>query len=411
MIWSKPTVSASLTATGLPRSKVQRRQHGCLGPKTMKKILIIAGEASGDLHGANLVQELKKQDPTLAFYGVGSRRMREAGVRMLADASQISVVGATEVLTHIGAIYGVYALLKKFLREERPSLLILIDFPDFNILVGKAAKKLGIPIVYYISPQVWAWRKGRIKKIASLVTAMMVVFPFEVELYRKAGVDVRFVGHPLADVVKSEYTQAEARKQLQLDPRRRTVALLPGSRKREITHLLPDMLEAGKILQSTIVDVQFVLPVAPTLDQAFIQRYVDEGGVPVRLVDGRVYDALRASDAAMVTSGTATLETGLMGVPMVIVYRISGPSFFIGRLLIDVPHVGLVNIVAGKRVAPELLQEDVTPEKIACAVSEVLEDPARYQQVKDDLLQVRAKLGEGGASKRAASVVMEVLGN
>ncbi len=376
----------------------------------MKKILIIAGEASGDLHGANLVQELKKQDPTLAFYGVGSRRMREAGVRMLADASQISVVGATEVLTHIGAIYGVYALLKKFLREERPSLLILIDFPDFNILVGKAAKKLGIPIVYYISPQVWAWRKGRIKKIASLVTAMMVVFPFEVELYRKAGVDVRFVGHPLADVVKSEYTQAEARKQLQLDPRRRTVALLPGSRKREITHLLPDMLEAGKILQSTIVDVQFVLPVAPTLDQAFIQRYVDEGGVPVRLVDGRVYDALRASDAAMVTSGTATLETGLMGVPMVIVYRISGPSFFIGRLLIDVPHVGLVNIVAGKRVAPELLQEDVTPEKIAGAVSGVLNDPARYQQVKDDLLQVRAKLGEGGASKRAASVVMEMMG-
>jgi lipid-A-disaccharide synthase len=376
----------------------------------MKKILIIAGEASGDLHGANLVQELKKQDPTLAFYGVGSRRMREAGVRILADASQISVVGATEVLTHIGAIYGVYTRLKKFLREERPSLLILIDFPDFNILVGKVAKRLGVPVLYYVSPQVWAWRKGRIKKIASLVTAMMVVFPFEVELYKKAGVDVRFVGHPLVDVVKSEYTQAEARKQLQLDPRRRTVALLPGSRKKEIMNLLPDMLGAARILMTRVPDVQFVLPVAPTLEREFIQGFLNDAKAPVQVVDGRVYDVLRAADAALVASGTATLETGLMAVPMVILYRMSRLSFALARLIIRVDHVGLVNIVAGKRVAPELLQEDVTPGKIAGAVSEVLDDPARYQQVKDELLQVRAKLGEGGASKRAASVVMEVLG-
>ena len=376
----------------------------------MKKIVIIAGEASGDLHGANLVQELKKRDPTLAFYGVGSRRMREAGVRMLADASRISVVGATEVLTHIGAIYGVYTRLKKFLREERPSLLILIDFPDFNILVGKAAKKLGIPIVYYISPQVWAWRKGRIKKIASLVRAMMVVFPFEVDLYKKAGVDVRFVGHPLVDVVKSEYTQAEARKQLGLDPRRRTVALLPGSRKKEIMNLLPDMLGAARILMTRFPDVQFVLPVAPTLEREFIRGFLNDAKAPVQVVDGRVYDVLRAANAALVASGTATLETGLMAVPMVILYRMSRLSFAIARLIIRVDHVGLVNIVAGKRVAPELLQDDVTPEKIAGAVSPMLDDPAIYQRVKDDLLQVRTKLGEGGASKRAASVVMEVLG-
>ena len=375
----------------------------------MKKILIIAGEASGDLHGANLVREVMKRDPQIVFSGVGSRRMREAGVRMLADASEISVVGATEVLTHIRAIYRVYARLKAFLKMERPSLLILIDFPDFNIMLGKAARKLGIPVLYYISPQVWAWRKGRIKKIAALVKAMIVVLPFEVELYKKAGVDVRFVGHPLADVVKSDYTQEEARKQLGLDSRRRTVAVLPGSRKKEIANLLPDMLTAAKILASKFPGLQFILPVAPTLTVDFIRRYVDTAGVPVVVTDGRTYDALRASDAAMVTSGTATLETGLMEIPMVIVYRMSALSFAIGRLIIDVKHVGLVNIVAGKRVAPELLQNDVTPENIAAAIAGMLGDPVRHKQVRDELVRMKMQLGDGGASARAAAVVMELL--
>lgn len=375
----------------------------------MKKILIIAGEASGDLHGANLVREIMKRDLQIALSGVGSRRMREAGVRMLADASEISVVGATEVLTHIRAIHRAYARLKDFLRTERPSLLILIDFPDFNILIGKAARKLGIPVLYYISPQVWAWRKGRIKKIAALVRAMIVVLPFEVELYKKAGVDVRFVGHPLADVVRSDYTQEEARKQLGLDPRRRTVAVLPGSRKKEIANLLPDMLAAAKILASKFPGLQFILPVAPTLTVDFIRRYVDTAGVPVVVTDGRTYDALRASDAAMVTSGTATLETGLMEIPMVIVYRVSALSYAIGRLIIDVKHVGLVNIVAGKRVAPELLQNDVTPENIAAAIAGMLGDPVRHKQVRDELVRMKMQLGGGGASARAAAVVMEVM--
>jgi len=361
------------------------------------------------MHGANLVREVKKLDSSLTFFGVGSRQMREAGVRMLADASDISVVGATEVLTHIRAIYGVYSRLKAFLRSERPSLLILIDFPDFNIMLGKAAKKLGIPVLYYISPQVWAWRKGRIKKIAALVKAMIVVLPFEVELYKKAGVDVRFVGHPLVDVVRSDYSQEEARKQLGLDPRRRTVALLPGSRKKEIQNLLPDMLAAAAILASKFTDLQFVLPVAPTLDVEFVRGYVLRTSVPVRIVDGRVYDALRASDAAMVASGTATLETGLMAIPMVIVYRVSALSFAIGSLIIDVENVGLVNIVAGKRVAPELIQHDATPENMAGVISRMLGDPVKYQQVKDDLVRMKTRLGEGGASARAASVVMEVM--
>ena len=377
----------------------------------MKKILIISGEASGDLHGANLVRELKKESPSLAFFGVGSKRMREAGVQMLADASEISVVGGTEVLTHLGAIYRVYSRLKRFLKEERPDLLVLIDFPDFNIMVGKAAKKLGIPVLYYISPQVWAWRKGRIKKIAELVKAVVVVFPFEVELYMSAGVDVRFVGHPLTDVVKSEFTKIEARKHLGLDHTRRTIALLPGSRKKEITHLLPDMLEAARELDTMFRDLQFVLPVAPTLTIDFIRQHVEVSGVPVKIVDGGVYDALRASDAAIVTSGTATLETGLMGVPMAIVYRMSKVSYFIGRLIIDVDHVGLVNIIAWKRRAPELIQLLGPPHNMAVAISKMLRDPVYYKEITDGLAAVRVQLGDAGASARAAAVVLSLLEN
>lgn len=376
----------------------------------MKKILIIAGEASGDLHGANLVREVRKQDPSIVFFGVGSKQMKDAGVHMLADASEISVVGATEVLTHLRPLYRVFSGLTRFLSQERPDLLVLIDFPDFNIMLGKRAKKLGIPIVYYISPQVWAWRKGRVKTIAKLVKAMIVVFPFEVELYKNAGVDVRFVGHPLTDVVQSPYNQGEAKRRFGLDPGKRTVALLPGSRSKEISYLLPDMLEAAGILKNRFHDLQFVLPVAPTLDRELIEAFVRKGAVPVTLTEGGVYDALRASDAAMVTSGTATLETGLMAVPMVIVYRISSLSYAIGRLIIDVDHIGLVNIVAGERVVPELVQGDATPANMADAVAKLLEDPEYCGRVQAKLAGIRAKLGEEGTNARVASVVREFLG-
>jgi lipid-A-disaccharide synthase len=375
----------------------------------MKKVLIIAGEASGDLHGANLVRELQRQDASIAFFGVGSRQMREAGVTLLADAAQISVVGATEVLTHLGAITGVYTALRRFLREERPDLLVLIDFPDFNILVGRYARSIRVPVLYYISPQVWAWRRGRARTIAGLVRAIMVLFPFEVDIYREAGADVRFVGHPLVDVVRSERTREDARRRFGLDPDGRVVALLPGSRRKEIEHLLPDMLGAARILRDRHPGVQFLLPVAPTLPRELIDRQVAESGAPVRVVDGQVYDVLRASDAAVVASGTATLETGLMAVPMVIVYRVSRLSYLIGRMIIDVKNIGLVNIVAGRTVVPELVQDDVSPERIADVITSLLCDPVRHRFVTDELHRVRALLGEGGASRRAAAVVREFL--
>jgi lipid-A-disaccharide synthase len=375
----------------------------------MKKILIITGEASGDLHGANLVQELKKKNNNLVIFGVGSKRLQEAGVDLLADASEISVVGATEVVTHIGPIYRVYSRLKQFLREELPALVILVDFPDFNILIGKAARKLNIPVVYYISPQVWAWRKGRIKTIASLVRAMIVIFPFEEEMYRRAGVDVRYVGHPLTDVVQSRYNQAEAKALFGMEPAKQTVALLPGSRIREIESLLPDMLGAAGLLMARFPDLQFILPVAPTLSREFVRSFIARTSVPVVLVDGQVYDALRASDAALVASGTATLETGLMTVPMVIVYRVSGLSYFIGRQFIKVDNVGLVNIIAGKRVVPELIQDDATPEKMAGELGAFLTDREYCARVKADLAGVRLRLGETGANARAAAVVLDIL--
>ena len=376
----------------------------------MKKVVIMSGEASGDLHGANLAREIRKQDPSVALYGVGSKQMKDAGVKMLADASEISVVGITAVLTHIGAIYRVFTKLKQFLKDERPDILVLIDFPDFNIRLGKAARKLGIPVVYYISPQVWVWRKGRIKTIAGIVKAMIVVFPFEVPLYEKAGVDVRFVGHPLTDVVRSDLTAGQAKQVLGLETARRTIALLPGSRKSEIVHLLPDMLAAAKILLSRFKGLQFVLPVAPTVDLDFVRSFVEQGGVPVRMVEGRTYDALKASDAAIVASGTATLETGLMALPMVIAYRISALNYFIlTKFVRGVKNVGLVNIVAGKRIVPELVQDYSTPKNMADAVTKMLGDPVYYKEVADSLDCMRALLGEAGASARAAAVVMEVL--
>lgn len=376
----------------------------------MKKIMIMAGEASGDMHGASLVGEIRKQDASVDFSGVGSRRMKEAGVRMLADASELSVAGFTAVLARLGTIYRIYAHLKEFLRRERPDLLVLIDFPDFNILLGKTARKLGIPVLYYISPQVWAWRKGRIKTIARMAKAVIVVFPFEVPLYEQAGVDVRFVGHPLADVVRSYLSPEQAKGAFGLDAARRTVALLPGSRKSELIHLLPDMLSAAQMLLARFPDLQFVLPVAPTLDSGFVRSFLDRAAVPVQVAEGRTYDVLRASDAAIVASGTATLETGLMAVPMVVVYRISALNYFIlTKLVKGVKDIGLVNIVAGKRIVPELVQKDSTPRNMADAVTAMLSDPAYYRGMHDDLVQMRRQLGEAGASRRAASVAREFL--
>lgn len=299
--------------------------------------------------------------------------------------------------------------LKKTLRTGRFGAAVFIDFPDFNLRLAKEARARGIPVIYYISPQVWAWRRGRVKKIARLVDKMLVILPFEVEIYKKAGVDVEYVGHPLADVVKCSLTKAGARKDLGLPSRGPVVALLPGSRSAEVARHLPVMMEAAARIQAGLgKKPAFIIPAARSVDSTAFDAARRAMGLNVKVAEGQMYEALKASDAAVVASGTATLETALMGVPMVIVYRMSGLSYGIGRALVDVPFIGLPNIIAGRKVATELIQSDVTAEKISGEILPILEDQARRRAIIRDLKEIRAGLGKG-AARKAARVVASFL--
>ncbi len=376
----------------------------------MKRILIVAGEASGDLHGARLVRAMTAKEPGIRFYGIGGGNLREAGVDLWADAADMAVVGLTEVVSKLREILEVMGRLKKSLRLLKPDLVILIDYPDFNLPLARSAKKCGIPVFYYISPQVWAWRKGRIKTLSRIVDRMAVVLPFEEALYRQAGVDATFVGHPLLDVVETTSSREETLRRFGLGDQVTTVALLPGSRKGEVSRLLPAMLKAAQLLAEKVKPVQFLLPLAATLDEAWMRKRIAGADVPeIRLICGATYDALAAADAAVVVSGTATLETALLGTPLIVIYKVSALSYLIGRLLISVDHIGLVNIVAGKTVAPELIQHEANPERIAAEVLVILGDADRRRAIREELSRIREKLGSPGADQRAACLALELL--
>ena len=374
-----------------------------------KQIMIVAGEASGDLHGGNLVQAMHRIDPEIRFYGVGGGKLKAAGVELTADAAEMAVVGLTEVVSKLGFILKVMAQLKASLKKDRPDLLILIDYPDFNLPLAKAAKKYGIKVFYYISPQVWAWRRRRIGKIKKIVDRMAVILPFEADLYREAGVDVTFVGHPLLDVVRTKYPRKEALRRFDLAEGVTTVGILPGSRQSEVTRLLPVMLGAAEIIEKKIKDVQFVLPLADTLDIAFVSQIIAKYPVAVRLIPNEVYDVIGCTDIAMVASGTATLETALMETPMIIIYKVSAPSYYVGKMVIDVDHIGLVNIIAGKEIVPELIQFEASPEKIAAAVMEILATKERMEGIKAELKKIRDMLGSHGAAERVAHLAYDMI--
>jgi len=376
----------------------------------LKRILIVAGEASGDLHGARLVRAMTEKEPGIRFYGIGGGNLKEAGVDLWADAADMAVVGLTEVLSKLREILMVMGRLKKSLRLLKPDLVILIDYPDFNLPLARSAKKYGIPVFYYISPQVWAWRKGRIKTLSRIVDRMAVVLPFEEALYRQAGVDATFVGHPLLDVVEAASPREETLHRFGLRDQVTTVALLPGSRKGEVSRLLPAMLKAARLLTEKVKPVQFLLPLAATLDEAWMRERIAGADAPeIRLVRGATYDAVAAADAAVVVSGTATLETALLGTPLIVIYKVSALSYLIGRMLISVDHIGLVNIVAGKTVAPELIQHEANPERIAAEVLAILSDNDRRRAIRDELSRIREKLGRPGAAQRAADLALELL--
>ena len=375
-----------------------------------KKILIIAGEASGDLHGSGVVRSLLRLSPDVQVYGVGSGNMRQAGAELIIDSSQLAVVGITEVFGQIGNLFKAYWQLKEFIKTNHLALLILIDFPDFNLLLARVAKSVGVPVLYYISPQVWAWRSGRVKKIANRVEKMAVILPFEVDIFRQAGLDVEFVGHPLLDVLDLNrqdisLPNTEEWKGAPL------IALLPGSRAKEVNSLLPSMKRAAEIIREKKPGARFILAAAPSLNVKEVTEFLKSSDVSVTIVQGQTYQVIKAADLVIVASGTATLETAILDKPMVILYHVSSLSYWIGKSLVKVNWISLVNIVAGKSVVPELLQQEVKGERIAAEVLKILEDESCRQKILQGLAEVRDKLGTPGAAHRVAEMALEMIDN
>jgi lipid-A-disaccharide synthase len=376
-----------------------------------KKVMMVTGEASGDLHGAHLMEAVQRIDPGIQFSGMGGEALKRAGMNLLYHNQSLSVVGITEVFLKLRSIKKTLRGLKQFLELERPDLVILIDFPDFNLRLAKFAHRRGIPVLYYISPQVWAWRPGRVRLIARWVKKMVVFFPFEVPIYKAAGVDVECVGHPLLDVVKPALSKDETAKQVGLDPAKPILGLLPGSRPHELERLLPVLLDTAHLLHQEIPDLQFVIPLAPGLTKTSVSRWMNNAWVPVKLAEGQTYDVMNLSDLLIMASGTATLEAALLEKPMVIIYKVSSLSYWIGRALVRVKHIGLVNLVAGKGVAPELIQKDASPERIAREVLRIFNDATLRQGMTEAMTHVRRNLGEPGAVQRAARIVTSMLEN
>jgi len=377
--------------------------------KKKRRIMIVAGEASGDIYGAEVARETDKLMPEAEFFGIGGARMREAGVTTLVDSADMAVVGLVEVLKHFDVISSAYLKLRKILLESPPDLLILIDYPGFNMRLAKVARKAGVQVLYYISPQIWAWRQGRVKKIARLVEHMAVILPFEEEFYKNAGVPVSFVGHPMVDIVNVTIEKAAAAASFNLPPHARIVGLFPGSRKNEIEKLLPTIIASAVKLQQRFPDVHFVLPLASTLSEADILPRIKAAGLPVTIVKERIHELIRACDAIISVSGTVTLEIALTGTPMVIIYKLSPLTFQLAKRLVKVDNIGLCNIVAGETVVHELIQDDANPEKISAEIGRLLADTAYNSDIRQKLANVRARLGKGGASANVANLVMEMI--
>jgi lipid-A-disaccharide synthase len=387
----------------------KKRNRGATEQMESKKILLVAGEVSGDLHGSHLVEAIQSIDPGIQFFGVGGEGLKRVGIKLLYSSSSLSVVGITEVFAKLGSILKALRALKGSLEREKPDLVILIDFPEFNLRLARIAHRSGIPVLYYISPQIWAWRPKRIKLIARLVKKMVVLFPFEVPLYEAAGVDVEWVGHPLLDIVRPTLPKERAFHQFGLDPKRRIVGLLPGSRLHEIERLLPPLLASAHLLQNEIPDLQFVIPLAPGIPKTTLSFHMNNISVPVKVVEGFTYDVMNLCELLITASGTATLEGAILGKPMIIIYKVSFPSYWVGRALIRVDHIGLVNLVAEKEIAPELIQKEVNPQRIADEAFRILKDPLLSRKMTESMGEVRQKLGEPGAAQRAARIVTSLL--
>lgn len=369
--------------------------------------MIIAGEASGDLHGAKLVQAMQARSSDLFFCGIGGQAMSDAGVRILVDASTLAVVGITEVFSKASNLLRGIGVAKKLLKSLRPDLLILIDFPDFNLHVAATAKKLNIPVLYYICPQVWAWRPGRVHKIKKLVDHLAVILPFEADFFSQHGIPVTFVGHPLLDGGSSSVDCRGAN----VAPGEKIIGLLPGSRDREIARLLPIMMVAAENLTRRTGSIKFLVSVAPSVDREAVEQIIKNSvsAADVEIVDDGVMRIFQKSRLVVATSGTVTMEAAICGTPMIIIYKVSPLTYRLGKTLAKVEHIGLVNLIAGRGVVPELIQQQASPGNIADKVMELLDDDARLDNLKNELRKVKDALGGPGASERVAEIALNML--
>ena len=374
-----------------------------------KRILIIAGEASSDLHAANLIKEIKKLAPQVNFFGLGGEKMKQAGCDIDCNIVELAVIGFFEVIKNLSKFRQIFNALLEKIDRSPPALAILVDYPGFNLKLAEELKKRKIPIIYFISPQVWAWGKNRIKTIKRLVDHMLVLFKFEEELYRKASVPVTFVGHPLLDLVKPKLSKQEFLAKFNLKPSKYTISLLPGSRLKEVNTHLPIMLKSARLIKEKLKDVQFLLLRATTIRQEVFDNITSDYSLPLRVVSDSTYEGLSASDFSLVASGTATLETAILKIPMVIIYKVSFLSWLLLKTIIHLPYIGLVNIIANQKIVPEFIQYRAKPKNIAFYITNTLLDSKRLSKMKQLLAKTRTSLGEPQATQRAAHKILEFL--
>ncbi|MDE3057955.1 MAG: lipid-A-disaccharide synthase [Bacteroidota bacterium] len=372
----------------------------------IQRVMMIAGETSGDVHGAGVVRELKRRQSSIEIFGIGGDKMQQEGMVLTYHVRELSFMGFWEVVKHLPLIRSVERTMEQLLKLKKPDVVVLIDYPGFNLRFAQIIKRYGIKIAYYISPQVWAWQRGRIKKMKDVVDKMLVVFPFEVGFYDKGNIPVEFVGHPLLEEMNVEWTREQFCKRYALDPSKKMLALIPGSRKQEIVNIFSVMARAAEELSRKLSGrLEVVVAVAPHLSLEIYRDYVPEGS-EVHFVEGATHEVMKFSDAAIVTSGTATLETACFGTPMVVVYRTSWLTYLIGRLVVRIKNISLVNIVAAKTVVPELIQHRITVPRIVTLISKLLDDENTRAAMRTELLAVREKLGAVGASARVADAIL-----
>jgi len=373
------------------------------------RLLLSCGEPSGDLYAGALTRELRDLVPGLTIAGLGGPQFGAAGGRLLEDYRGLAVTGLTEVLPKLSKLAATRRRLVTWARDEHPDALVVIDFPDFNLFLARAVRRLGIPVIYYVSPQIWAWRPGRLKTIREVASRVLVIFPFEEAIYSKGGVPVEFVGHPLVELIPPVPPRAAYLSGLGLDPVARTLAVLPGSRANEVAHILPDLLDACRIVSSRLPGTQVVVARAPNLDDDLFRKSVGRGGLPLAIVEGQTDAVLASADVALTASGTATVQAALHDIPMVVVYRLSPLTYRLGRRFVKVNTFAMVNLIAGERIVPELIQEAFTPDAVATEAIAMLTDPGRLDAVRQGLRRVRERLGGPGASRRAAEAIVHAL--